>query len=170
MKNLTPENMAVLKAIYDRHSDMDKMIDTKTYVLSAIFAGTLFLSINTFVSFGSKLSFLLDTSLAVLSFVSFLSLILSIASIKPRMLQRHSPLNLFFYGHFLNKLSEDEYAKKLDEILRDRKNVLKEFTKKIYSLSNNVLVPGFRKIRIASDIFVAGLIISGLLIMLSLIM
>jgi len=106
MKQISPAE-AFLRTIHDKHIHMDKMIDTKISILTAIFAGTFFLSINR----------ILSTNLR-----------------RPKIFQK-KPLNLFFYD-----------AKKLNEMLKN--NILKEFSKEIYSLSYNVLIPGFTRIMV----------------------
>lgn len=165
MKKLSSEEAQILAAIHHKHIEMDKMIDTKNSILMAIFGGIFFLSINRLISLNFKINSFFDLSFAILSVTTFFSLIVSLSSLRPKIFQK-KPLNLFFYGHFLNRLSEEEYAKRLNEMIGDKEKILKEFAKEIYSLSYNVLVPGFDRIRIASDIFVMGLIISGILVIL----
>jgi hypothetical protein len=155
---LTPADLAFLTAIHNKHLNLDKLVETRGQVL-IVAAGLIFTFSLTQVvgSLSVHNNYLLGWLIIAMS--SLIAIVIVIWSIQPKIFVKGKSKNLFYYGSFINNLSQEEYAAKLSKTIGDEKETVESFTEEIYTLAENILIPGFKKVRGAYYIFITGLIL-----------
>jgi len=161
-ENGSTPDVLLLRAIHDKHIHIDKLLETRGQILIALAGLILTFSLTRFIDKSFHAYTLQEYGWIIISLSSLLAISLSVSGIKPKLFvkgAKSKPVNLFYYGDFIQKLSQSEYSEELVKRLGDKQRVAESFTEELYSLANKVLIPGFRKIRLAYTIFLLGLIL-----------
>jgi len=162
---ITIPDLSFLTAVHDKHLHIDKMHESRGQILLVTAGLIATFALNQVVGKSFSNYGLREYGWLIISLSSLVSIFLSISAIRPKVFVKGKETNLFYYGDFLKKLSQAEYSQELTKILGDRKKMIDAFSEEIYALSENVLVPGLKRLNLAYRIFGAGLILGLLILM-----
>lgn len=83
----------------------------------------------------------------------------------PKRYRRLTPNDRFpLHFSYISRQNRDDYLEQMADIIDDTTTLANEVAKDLYHLSNDVLIPKFRWLRIAYTSFVASLVLSLLLL------
>ncbi len=82
---------------------------------------------------------------------------------KPKHLDKHERHNLLHFSG-ISKFEESEYLSAIAEILDDTRKLSKEVARDLYHISNDILKPKFRWLRISYTSFVLGICLGSALV------
>jgi len=156
---LADPDLLFLIAIHNKHIHLDQVLESRGNILLVIAGLILTFSLTQIRETFFHNYTLREFGWIIISLSSLLTMFISIFGIKPKLLVKDKNINLFYYGDFIQKLSKSEYSAELAKRLADKETVIESFTEELYTLAKNVLIPGFRKIRLAYDVFLIGLIL-----------
>lgn len=156
---LTDPDLLFLIAIHNKHIHLDQLLESRGNILLVVAGLILTFSLTQIMGVSFHNYTLQEFGWIIISLSSLLTIFISIFGIKPKLLVKDKNINLFYYGDFIQKLSKSEYSAELAKQLADKETVIESFTEELYTLAKNVLIPGFRKIRLAYDVFLIGLIL-----------
>ena len=97
----------------------------------------------------------LKISIGFIMVSSFIVILINLFIIRPN-LSGKGPLNIFYYGSFLRRMNKKEYNQKIERILKKEEDIVKAYTDEIYELSEEVLFPTYKKIKLCTEILVGG--------------
>lgn len=162
MPKLSDTEAEFLNKIIDINMSLNDLVDERANFLAGI-AGIISVVALTQIF---SVTGLVRIGFLVIVITSLASIILSIGVIRPKQLTLKR-INLMYYGGILAHKRE-EYYKLLEETLKSRKRMIKEYVKEYYDLSKE-LKARFRLIRRIGDILIIGLISGFILILMSLV-
>ena len=160
----------ILESLISTHMQLKEQIFNTTSILlvvtSLIFSIISGFFIKDFNSFGILIKiagFVLIISLLV-------TLILSLLSILPKLKHKTPGTEYYFMDVFRKFRTKQDYLKRLEKIEKSDEKTIKFFIDEYYELGEKVLLPGFKKIRLAIQVLIFGLAVSTALVILSLIL
>ena len=155
-----------LRDIYGKHMDLHKDIVDRTNLFIAILTFLLGLALYKIIdpSFFTLNKYLI-ASFACLAATSFTCLIICLSAIIPKI-KGLDKNNVFYYGDFIMNMSINDYSKKLGDVLSNPNKLKDAYVTELFELSQNVLLPSYNKIRIASVVLLFGIALSCVLMVL----
>jgi hypothetical protein len=99
----------------------------------------------------------------IVTFTGLLTIILAVGIIRPKSL-RKKRINLMYYGGICH-YDEKKYYSMIKDVLESKEEMIKEYTKEIYDLSEE-LKARFQLIRRIGDMFISGMIAGFVLVVL----
>jgi len=115
-----------------------------------------------------SLNLLSKVAVLVLVFSSLVALIICLFIIRPELKHKEEKTE-FYYMDVIYRFSKEKYIQRLYQLLREDKGVIKLIVDEFYELGEKVLLPNFKKIKLATEILIVGIIISATLFILSII-
>lgn len=164
---LTMPDMSFLTAIHNKQLHIDKLIETRGQVLLVTAGLILTFALTKIIGINIYEFTLQQWGWVIISVTSGFSIILTFHTIKPQVFTKAKMPNIFYCGDFRKKLSKKEYITELTKKIGNKEKVIEAFTEEIYTLSDNVLLPSYKKLKLAYNIFILGLITGFLLTFLS---
>ena len=117
----------------------------------------------------------LQLPMAVLALTAMISLLLAVLAARPKLRKppvidleevRSGRANPLFFGNF-GRLTEDEFVLAMNEMFEDPERIYLNMTRHIHGMGH-VLLRKFRMLRVSYTVFLVGLLVSGVLFLLSL--
>ena len=94
--------------------------------------------------------------------ITIIAAVQCLAPKKPKHLDKHEHQNLLHFSG-ISKFTENEYLSTIAEAMNDTRRLSEEVARDLYHISNDILKPKFRWLRIAYSSFVIGICLgSGL--------
>jgi hypothetical protein len=155
----------MFRTSYRTHIELSAIADNKSNIMisiNGIIISIIIASISARIDSGSWMQ--LPTSILLIT--CMLSLIYSILAARPRVSNEKVTLddvranrsNILFFGNFYNMTRED-YVTGIEELMSDSERLYDTMARDLHSLGA-VLSTKFRLLRVAYNIFMAGLILS----------
>jgi hypothetical protein len=158
----------MLGSVQAHHVQLSAMADLKASIV--ITAASIVLSVAVGFSVED-----IRPSLLVLSGFMAVALVLAILAALPKVRPKHQigselpkGFNLLFFGHF-SSLSLERYVEEMTPILNDNRKLAEARVKDIYEMGVYLEKDKYRFLRYAFVVFVAGLLIAGLVEVVSLV-
>lgn len=165
-KSSNLEKSFFLADLLATHIHLDERVTAYVNLLLLISTFVFALTFNKFLDGQFKTyNMILQLALIVLIVASFITLIMSLLAVRPRIGFK-GKLNIFYYGTYIKRLNKENYKKAVLKTIDNDKNLIEAYTDEIYELSQKVLLPVYQIIRIGTDILIAGVGLSFLLFIL----
>jgi hypothetical protein len=154
------EKVNFLDKVIEVNLSLNDLVDDRASFLSGI-AGIIAVVALTQL-FGS--SGLIRVGFLVVTLTGLVTIVLTVGVIRPKSLKKKR-INLMYYGGICH-YDEKKYYSMINDLLESREDMIKEYIKEIYDLSEE-LKARFQLLRKTGDILVSGLIGGFILILLS---
>jgi len=165
-RTISDKELNILRLIIEKHMHIDSQLDSKANMILVLFGIVTIFSLSQLISLTPVIS-LNFLGWLIISTSSIASLVITLMGVFPKYMIKQK--NIFYYASFIKDLSEDEFIKKMKEILSDRDSTFKAFARELYTMSLNVLKPGYRRVRLALAIFLSGMVIGSIMVIISII-
>lgn len=163
---ISDTELNILRLIIEKHMHIDSQLDSKANMILVLFGIVTVFSLSELLGFKPATITLDFLGWLIISVSSIVSLIVTLIGIFPKYMIKQK--NIFYYGSFIKDLSEDAFIVRLKDILSERDKIFKAFARELYTMSLNVLKPGYIRVRVALTIFLSGLIIGSAMVIISL--
>jgi hypothetical protein len=154
----------VLGDILHLHMTLNEICDHKANFLLGVSGIILTIALTKISSEQTMSDPIIKFGFLIIIIATLISAILSILATKPKIGKKFKRINLFYYANFIQKLSRDEYVKEIQNLLKDKDKIEKQYAEEIYDFGCYDLAPRFKKINIAVTVLLTGLIIGTILI------
>lgn len=155
----------MFRTSYRTHIDLSSIADNKSNIMisiNGIIISIIIASISPKIDSNPWL--LIPTS--VLLITCLISLIYAVRAARPRVSKedvsledvRNNDANILFFGNFF-KLPREDYVTGMEELMMDREKLYDSMARDLHGLGV-VLAEKFRLLRIAYNVFMAGLVLS----------
>ena len=171
-QQIIEDEESLLGDILEKHLDLHTNIIHRANFFIAAFTFILGVSMlkildNSFL----ELNFYFQYAIFIMGAAPLISLFIIIFVMVPKVQKKqYKGTNLFYYAGFLQKYTREEYTKEIKKRLQNPKSIIDTYSEDIYELGRHVLLPAYKKIRLASQIFLSGLFVSFILIVLGLVL
>ncbi len=150
---------SILASIENKHTQYVSMADRRAQgllAIAAVLAPVAISRINSPEFFLPVVVFLAGAAATIIA---------ATLCLFPKRFRRIKPDDRFpLHFSYISRQNRDEYMEHMSEIIDDTTLLAKEVAKDLYHLSNDVLIPKFRWLRIAYASFVASLFLSLILL------
>ena len=164
---ISDTELNILRLITEKHMHIDSQLDAKANMILVLFGIVTIFSLSQLLSLKLSYAALDSVGWLVISISSIMSLVITLIGVFPKYKIKQK--NIFYYGSFLQDLTEDNFIEKIKEITSDRDSIFKAFAREFYTMSLNVLKPGYNRVRTALAIFLIGLILGSMMVIASII-
>ena len=165
--DLTITDIVFLNELHNTQLHIDKMLETRVQILLVTASLILTFALTRVIGISFSSYTLWEYAWMTISCASLLAISIAFFTIKPRVFFKTKDINFFYYGDFIRKISEKDYSSELTKKLGNKKEVVNLFTRDLYNLAKNVFIPDFRKIRLAYNIFIIGIILGFLILIMA---
>lgn len=155
-----------LGVLLNTHMQLHERIFSSTSLLLIVTSIFSSLIIGFFFDKFLTLTILMKIGVIILIFSSLSSLIICLLILRPELKHRAAETE-FYYMDIFSKYNKEQYKKRMYQILKSDKTTIKFITEELYALGNVVLAPNFKKIKLATEILITGVILSTLFFILS---
>lgn len=153
---------AILTDILNMHETIDNQYNSRINMLVTLSTLVISVILGGFFAMFDKLHLFAKIGFVIIIISALACIILTLVIITPSQ-RKVSNMNIIYYKHFVNKISRDEYTKKLSSLLGDNKKIIDAYGKEIYELGE-VLYIKFKRTRLASKILLWGISIGIILV------
>lgn len=157
----------VMHDILNLDIQLNKICDNKANYLLGISSIIITLSLSKISGFDNSIHPAQKWGFIIMCLAALISAIISVDVLKPKIGKNFKKLNLFYYANFLEKLSREEYVKQIRHLLNDKNMIEDQYASEIYDFAYYDLSSRFKKIKLATEVLLGGLVISVILIILS---
>jgi len=155
-----------LGALLEVHMQLQERIFSSTNILLTISSIILSVIVGFFFTKFISLQILSEIAVSTLILSALISMVLCLFIIRPELKHKEGETEFYFLDVF-HKFNKKQYEQRLYQILSRDKSIIKLFVDEFYELGEKVLLPNFKKIRLATEILITGAILSVILFILS---
>ena len=155
-----------LEVLLNVHMQLHERIFSSTNILLVITTFIFSLTTGFFLNKFVALTILMKMGVVILILSSLSTLVLCLLISRPELKHKKAETE-FYYMDVFSRYNKKQYEKRMYQILKGDETTLKFFTDEFYTLGSKVLLPNFKKIKLATEVLITGVILSVILFALS---